>query len=159
MLFHLSIEADDAKRTAEVLAEIWGGTALPFPPVGVGSWMAFHGADDGRLIEVYPRGTTLTETEADAVGRMADRPRGNATHFAMSTDLSAERVHEIAAREGWASKYCSRGGKFGVIEIWIDGCQMIEVLTAEMQREYLDCVTVANWKAMLAAGAPEALAA
>ena len=158
MLFHLSIEADDAKRTAEVLAEIWGGVALPFPPVGVGSWMAFHGADDGRLIEVYPRGTTLTETDADAIGVMTDRPRASATHFAMSTALSADQIHGLATRQGWTSKYCRRGGKFGVIEVWIDGCQMIEVLTPEMQREYLDNVSIANWRAMLAA-APERLAA
>ncbi|MBS0503935.1 MAG: hypothetical protein JSS55_09085 [Proteobacteria bacterium] len=160
MLFHLSIEADDAKRTAEVLAEIWGGTALPFPPVGIGSWMAFHGADNGTMIEVYPRGTTLIETDGDAVGVIAERSRATATHFAMSTDLPAERIYAIAAREGWSAKYCKRGGKFGVIEIWIDGCQMIEVLTPEMQREYLDCVTVAGWRALLAAGAPQqALAA
>ena len=41
-----------------------------------------------------------------------------------------------------------------MIEIWIDGCQMIEVLTPEMQVEYLDCATVANWRSMLAAAAP-----
>ena len=159
MLFHLSIEADDPKRVAEVLAEIWAGKALPFPPVGVGSWMAFHGADNGTMIEVYPRGTMLTETGADAVGTMGDKRRNNATHFAMSTDLAMDRIYAIAEREGWNAKYCKRGGKFGVIEIWIDGCQMIEVLTAEMQREYLDCVTVENWTRMLEAGAPQPLAA
>ena len=158
MLFHLSIEADDAKRTAEVLAEIWGGVALPFPPVGVGSWMAFHGADDGRLIEVYPRGTMLVETDADAGSTIGERRRGNATHFAMSTDLSTEQVFGLAARHGWSAKYCKRDNVFGVIEVWIDGCQMIEVLTPEMQREYLDNVSIAGWRAMLAA-APERLAA
>jgi hypothetical protein len=29
---------------------------------------------------------------------------------------------------------------------------MIEVLTPEMQQEYLDAITIPNWKAMLAAG-------
>jgi hypothetical protein len=159
MLFHLSIEADDPQRTAEVLAEIWGGKALPFPPVGVGSWMAFHGADNGTMIEVYPRGTVLTQTDSDAVGTVGEQRRANATHFAMSTDLPLERIYAIAEREGWSSKYCRRGGKFGVIEVWIDGCQMIEVLTPEMQREYLDCVTVENWTRMLEAGAPQPLAA
>lgn len=159
MLFHLSIEADDPRRVATVLAEIWGGVALPFPPVGVGSWMAFHGDDNGTMIEVYPRGTTLTETDADAIGVMTERPRHNAVHFAMSTELPIDRLLAIAEREGWSAKYCKRGGKFGVVEIWIDGCQMIEVLTSEMQRQYLDCVTVENWTRLLEAGAPQQLAA
>ncbi len=37
-----------------------------------------------------------------------------------------------------------------MIELWIEGCQLVEVLTAEMQREYLDCVTIENWERMLA---------
>lgn len=149
MLFHLSIEADHPANVAEVLAEIWGGVAMPFPPVAEGSWMAFSGADNGTMIEVYPRGTRLTETDADAVGTAGEPQRGSATHFAMSTDLPIERVYEIAGREGWTAKYCKRGGKFGVIEVWIEGCQMIEVLTPEMQREYLDCVKVDNWRRLL----------
>jgi hypothetical protein len=159
MIFHLSIEADRPQQVATVLAEIWGGVAQPFPPVGVGSWMAFSGADDGTMIEIYPRGTMLTETDSDAVGVMGPARRYNATHFAMSTDLPADRIHAIAEREGWSAKTCKRGGMFGVIEIWIEGCQMIEVLTPEMQREYLDCVTAANWTKLLAAGVPQQLAA
>jgi hypothetical protein len=159
MLFHLSIEADDPQNVAAVLAELWGGVALPFPPVGIGSWMAFHGADNGTMIEIYPRGTELTETQADAVGVAGPQRRNSATHFAMSTEMPVERVYEIAAREGWSAKYCRRAGKFGVVELWIDGCQMIEVLTPEMQREYLDFVTIDNWSDMLEAGAPQPLAA
>ena len=30
--------------------------------------------------------------------------------------------------------------------------QMLEILTEEMQREYLDTITIPNWKRMLAAG-------
>ena len=33
MLFHISIDADDPRRVAEVLAELWGGRAFPFPAV------------------------------------------------------------------------------------------------------------------------------
>jgi hypothetical protein len=29
MLFDVSIEADDPQKTAEALAELWGGEALP----------------------------------------------------------------------------------------------------------------------------------
>lgn len=29
MLFHLSIDADDPRHVAEVIAELWGGRAFP----------------------------------------------------------------------------------------------------------------------------------
>jgi hypothetical protein len=64
----------------------------------------------------------------------------------------------IAVREGWPAKYRKRGGMFGVIEIWIEGRQMIEVLTPDMQAEYKSTMSAANWRAMLdAAGAAAAL--
>lgn len=149
MIFHLSIEADDPRRTAEVLAEIWGGKALPFPPVGDGSWMAFHAADNGTMVEVYPRGTSMHWGPEEAMGVVDRQTRQNATHFAMSTALPIESIYAIAGREGWPVRYCRRADKFGVIELWIDGCNLVEVLTPEMQREYLDFVTVPNWMTML----------
>ena len=155
MIFHLSIEADDPQRTAEVLAEIWGGKAMPFPPVGEESWMAFHGADNGTIVEVYPRGTAVHIGTDEAVGLAEPQRRQNATHFAMSTDLPIDRIYAIAAREGWPVRYCRRGGVFGVVELWIDGCNLVEVLTPEMQSEYLEFVTVPNWTAMLAESAPK----
>jgi hypothetical protein len=45
--------------------------------------------------------------------------------------------------------YCRRGGAFGVIELWVEGCQLVEVLTPEMQREYLDAITIPNWQSMI----------
>ena len=154
MIFHLSIEADDPQRTAEVLAEIWGGKALPFPPVG-GSWMAFSGADNGTMVEVYPRGAAMQHVNGQTVAIPVVPRRESSTHFAMSTDLSLERIYEIAAREGWPVRYCKRDDRFGVIEVWIDGCNMVEVLTPEMQREYLDAVTIAGWQEMLASWASQ----
>ena len=154
MLFHVSIEADDPQRVASVLAEIFGGAAAPFPPVAEGSWVALAGDDRGTMIEVYPRGTELHigEGKADAFGISGSRRRHGAVHLAMATEMNLERVFAIARRENWPAKYCKRGGKFGVIELWVEGCQMVEVLTPEMQREYLDCITIDNWNRMLAAG-------
>ena len=68
------------------------------------------------------------------------------------SDLPADQrldlagVHAIAEREGWLAKYRKRGGKFGVIEFWIEGTRMIEVLTPAMQGEYLGAMTAENWK-------------
>jgi hypothetical protein len=154
MLFHVSIEADDPRRVATVLAEIFGGAAAPFPPVAEGSWVALAGDARGTMIEVYPRGTELHigEGEADAFGIQGPRRLNGGVHVAMATELDIEQVFAIAGREHWPVKYCKRGGKFGVIELWVEGCQMVEVLTPEMQREYLASITIENWNRMLAAG-------
>jgi hypothetical protein len=151
MLFHLSIEADDPQHVAQVIAEFWEGEALPFPAVIDGSWAALAGDDRSTMIEVYPRGTELHPTSGDAVGILSRSRRHNPTHMAIATRLPADIIFTICKREGWEAKYCRRGGAFGVIEIFMEGCQMIEVLTPEMQQEYLDAITIPNWKAMLAA--------
>ena len=117
MLFHLSIAAREPRHVANVVAELWGGEALPFPPVMEGSWIAIAGDDRGTAIEVYPAGTVLRETEgdADAYGESAAGPGYSATHAAIATELGQEQVMAIAAREGWPAKYRKRGGVFGVI--------------------------------------------
>jgi hypothetical protein len=154
MLFHLSIAARDPKRVAGVVAELWGGEALPFPPVSDNGWIALAGDERATAMEVYPADIVLREAEgdADAKGVSVPPPAFTATHAAIATHLSREAVFELARREGWPAKYRRRGGAFGVIEMWIEGRQMIEVLTPEMQAEYLSSVTIGNWKAMLQAG-------
>jgi hypothetical protein len=139
MLFHMSIAADDPQHDASVIAELWRGQARPFPPVTEGSWMALAGDERGTLIEVYPLGTVLRETpgDADTHGEASGMDRFSPTHGAIATTLDQDAVLAIAAREGWPAKYRKRGGMFGVIELWIEGRQMMEVLTPEMQSEYL----------------------
>ena len=156
MLFHLSIDARNPQRVAEVLAEIFGsGVATPFPPVAVGSWVAMAGDERNTLVEVYPRGSVLVEGEGDSGVTAIESAGGlSATHFAMATPLSEAAVFEIAKREGWPAKYRRRGGVFGVIEMWIEGDRMVEVLTPEMQQEYLAALTVDNWRGFLEQRAP-----
>ncbi len=139
MLFHVSIDAEDPRHVAEVIAELWGGAAAPFPPVIEGSWMALAGDDRNTTVEVYPRGAELVpgEGDADAYGRIGMPQPRSSTHFAMATAMDRAQVAAIADREGWPVKYRSRGGMFGVMELWVEGTRMIEVLTPEMQAEYL----------------------
>jgi hypothetical protein len=156
MLFHLSIAAEDPQHVAGVVAELWGGEALPFPPVSDNGWIAMAGDARGTAIEVYPRNTVLRESEgdADAHGEASGQDRFTATHAAIATELDRAAVLAIAQREGWPAKYRKRGGVFGVIEMWIEGRQMIEVLTPDMQAEYLAAMSIEGWKRMLGAGAP-----
>ena len=152
MIYHVSIDADEPRHVAEVLAELWGGRAVPFPPVIDGSWMAMAGDERNTTIEVYPRGTELVAAagDADSYGIIGAPDRRSATHIAIATTLDIDSVYAIARREGWPAKYRKRGGMFGVIEFWIEGSRMIEVLTSSMQDEYLGAMTVENWNGFLA---------
>ena len=156
MLFHMSLDAERPKHVAEVLAELWGGVALPFPPVTQDAWIAMAGDDRGTAIEVYPLGTQLLEYDGDgdAYGVAGPPPAKTATHAAIGAVLSESEVMSIADREGWPAKYRNRGGLFGVIEVWVEGRQMIEVLTPEMQRDYQRTMTPTGWRRLLEAGAP-----
>ena len=58
MIHHLSIAARDPKHVADVLAELMGGTATPFPP-HPGSYFAIQLDEHGSGVEVYPAGTEL----------------------------------------------------------------------------------------------------
>jgi hypothetical protein len=156
MLFHMSIAAADPRHVARVLAELIGGEALPFPPVSQDGWIAMADDGHGTSIEVYPAGTLLREADgdADAYGEPSGLDRFTATHGALGTTLEIGQVMAIAAREGWPAKYRKRGDMFGVVELWIEGRQMMEILTPAMQAEYLATMTPANWSARLAAGRP-----
>jgi hypothetical protein len=146
MLFHMSIAAEDPQHVAGVLAELWQGEARPFPPVSDNGWVALAGDERGTLIEVYPQGTVLRESEGDvdAHGDPSGTDRFSASHGAIATHLDRKAVLALAEREGWPAKYRKRGGLFGVVELWIEGRQMMEVLTPEMQAEYLAAMSRAH---------------
>ena len=149
MIFHFSIAADDPKRTATMLAELWRGEALPFPMLGQGSWVAHAGDDRRSTIEVYPRDVVLYPGERFGDLREQAMPRNVPFHAAVATPLAIGEVEEIGRRYGCQTRVCQRGPWFRVIEFWVDNALMLEMLTPEMQREYQDNVTIPNWRAML----------
>jgi hypothetical protein len=149
MIFHFSIAADDPKRTATMLAELWRGEALPFPMLGQGSWVAHAGDDRRSTIEVYPRDVVLYPGERFGDLREQEMPRNVPFHAAVATPLSIEEVEKVGRRYGCQTRVCQRGPWFRVIELWVDNALMLEMLTPEMQQEYQDNVTIPNWRAML----------
>lgn len=151
MIFHISIAADDPKRTARMLAELWRGEAFPFPMVGKGSWVAHAGDDRRSTIEVYPRDMAIHPTERAAEEKYEPVSRYGPFHAAVATPLSIEEVAEIGQRHGCHTSLCQRGPWFRVIEFWVDNSLMLEMMTPEMQQEYKDNITVENWRAMLPA--------
>lgn len=153
MLLHVSLEADDPRRLAVVIAELWGGEAFAFPIASDDGWMAVAGDERGSMIEVLPRGTELREGEGveEAIGVIGPLRRFSAQHVAMDTALEEEAVFAIGAREGWTMKVGPRvGGAFSVIETWVDGCLMIELMTPPMGRAYRRTITLENCRRLLA---------
>ena len=138
MIHHLSIAARDPKHAAGVLAEMMGGTAVPFPP-NPGSFFALQLDEHGSGVEVYPADTAL-EPNGDVGGTFAKRAGltgYGSTHFALSVATDAAKVKSIAEREGWKCFDCNRG-PFHVIEVWVENNLMVEILPPEYAREYLD---------------------
>jgi hypothetical protein len=137
MIHHLSIAARDPKHSAEVLAEIMGGKAVPFPP-NPGSFFALQLDDHGSGVEVYPAGTELRPGGEEGGGFVkAPKDRGyGATHFALSVGTDKTKVEQIAERAGWHCVTCNRG-PFHVIEVWVENDTMVEVLPPEFAAEYL----------------------
>ena len=138
MIHHLSIAARDPQHVAGVLAEIMGGTAVPFPP-NPGSFFALQLDEHGSGVEVYPAGTVL-QPNGDDGGGFAKRPETasgpRATHFALSVGTDPDKVKSVAEREGWKCFDCNRG-PFHVIEVWVENEQMVEVLPPAYAAEYL----------------------
>ena len=152
MIFHASIEADDPPRVAAALARLWRAEAFAFPPVAEGSRIVLAGDTRNSAIEVYPRGTALHPTDGDPVTRpVGPAPRHGAVHLAIATPLAVQDVFDLAAEEGWLAQRRTRGGMFEVIELWIEGSFLVEVLTAEMQAQYLTTMTPGGWREALAA--------
>lgn len=149
MLYHVSISAHEPARVAGVLARIWGGEAHPFPPVE-GAFIALAGDDRGTLIEVHPFGIEMVPGTTEVA--YTDNPQADShstSHQAIGTSLTEGEVLAIAQQEGWRALHCDRG-PFEVIEVWLENRILIEVLTAEMQRQYVAAVTPANWRTFVA---------
>lgn len=130
MIFHASIPAQEPERVAGVLAELLQGKVTPFG-VRKGAFMAHSGHHRGHMIEVLPAAPEDLATIAEP------RRLYDAVHLALASQLSPEEVLAIGEREGWRTHRRRRGDSFDVIELWLEDHFMLEVLTPEMQAEYL----------------------
>lgn len=165
MINHISIGVQNTEKVANILAELWGGYAMPFPP-SPNSWVAI--ADDGKgtMVEITPLNTVLQPGEGLPSEENFDIsvpteefeakfvqtnifPKYVATHLNINTKLNAEEVKAIGEREGWRVFTANRaGGTFQLIELWIENRFMLEVMTPEMTELYVGLMqpeNYANW--------------
>jgi hypothetical protein len=107
------------------------------------------GDERKSTVEVYPRAHAIAPGDGTDPAQMrldpAPPPLG-CFHLAIATDRSPDEILAIGAREGWRAVRCSRGGFFDVIELWIENGVLIEVLTAEMQRDYKTRISMETWR-------------
>jgi hypothetical protein len=166
MINHISFGVNNPEKVANILAELWGGVAMPFPP-SPGGFVAF--ADDGlgTLVELIPvdvhaiPGEGLPEEEGFTQETRTDEYEcqfvaGNETslfgsvHLNINSPLDEASIKAIAKREGWRCFTANRaGGVFQLIEVWIENRFLLEVHTPEMTRAYQEIVTPENWAKFL----------
>jgi len=158
MINHISIGARNPERVANVLAELWNGFVIPFPPAP-NSFMVLANDGKGTAVEVTPIDTVLVpgeglppeenfdysvrteEYEAKFV-KSEFAPQYVATHLNINTTLSERKVKEIAEREGWRVLTCNRGeGLSQLIELWIEDRFMLEVMTPEQTARYIEVLS------------------
>lgn len=152
MIIHASIPADEPERVARVIAELWKGEAVPFPPIER-SWMAFAHDGRGTEIEVAPRDIAFVPgPEEIGYAPQPATPKHCAVHLLITSVLSAEDIIAIGQREGWAARRCRRGGPgamgFDLVELWLENAFMIEVAYAESKSQYLAFMTGAPAREM-----------
>jgi hypothetical protein len=142
VLFHASIPADDPERVARVIAELWQGEVLPFPP-HPSALMVFAGDDRRTILEVFPRGLEHVPAPGEfALRARPDASKHSEVHLAMATRLTEEQVLVIADREGWLAQRSDRGGLFAVVELWVENNFLLELLCDAEQKRYVENLTI-----------------
>lgn len=155
MINHISISVHNPKKVADVIAELWNGFVVPFPPAP-DSFMVFANDGRGSAVEITPidivlepgKGlppeddfnieTRTEEYEAKFV-RSENVPQYVPTHLNINTHLSIEEIKEIGRREGWRVLTCNRDrGLFQLVELWIEDRFMLEVMTPEQTARYVE---------------------
>lgn len=158
MINHISIGVRNPERVANVLAELWNGIVVPFPPAP-NSFMVLANDGKGSAVEVTPINTVLVpgeglppEKDFDAATPTEEyeakfvssdfSPQYVATHLNINTTLSEREVKEIAERENWRVLTCNRGeGLFQLIELWVEDRFMLEVMTPEQTARYVEVLS------------------
>ena len=171
MINHISIGVNDPEHVANVVAELWGGYAMPFPP-SPGGYVAF--ADDGKgsMVEFVPAhvqivpGIGVPDEAGFSIETVTDDFEGTfvpdnettlfgSVHLNINSPLDEESIKAIAKREGWRCFTANRGrGLFQLIEFWIEDRFMLEVNTPEMTARYQELATPENWANFLEAPLP-----
>lgn len=170
MINHISIAVYNPEKVANVIAELWNGMVVPFPPAP-DSFMVLANDGRGSAVEIMPIDVVLepgkglppeegfsvetrTEEHEAQFVKTDNVPQYVPTHLNINTHLSEEEIKEIGRREGWRVLTCNRGeGLFSLVELWIEDRFMLEVMTPEQTARYVE-ITSPEFLAQIFGGAP-----
>ncbi|MXO59990.1 hypothetical protein GRI89_10605 [Altererythrobacter salegens] len=175
MIAHISMPATDPRTTALLLAALIDGQAFEFPVVP-GAWIAVANDGSGLAVEVYPdcmahhpgvgEADPTVEIAGPATMAWEDQiyvddyqVRPSAFHMALATRLSEIQIIALAQEAGIRAVRCERAGIFGLVELWIDGTFLIEVLTEAEVARYKGFMNPAGCAGMFGPGLVPQLAA
>jgi hypothetical protein len=144
MIVHVSMPADDCAAVARTLAAVMGGGAVRFPPGGPRAWTAWSERGETQIV-VTPRGECMLPGEQEVLWSTLATTRAAESHFALCVERPAAEVLQLANSAGWPARICDRGGFFHVVEIWVEGAYLVEVLDPEYTAQYRKSMTVDNW--------------
>ena len=147
MILHASVTADDPQATAQTLAALLGGIAMPVGP-GDGTWSAIGPDLVGSLISVLARGSEFHRSAGHVETRQGAPVRHSAYHMLIDSPLEEADVFKLAKERG-CQALRARHGAFDVIEFWIDDCLLIEVATPELGKAYRETIHSPDLRARL----------
>lgn len=140
MIHHLSFSARDPARVGGALATILGGKVMegPKPFYNEGSTFVCVGDEHGTLVVVEPWDVTyIPSDEADlTMPRGTEHPPHTAFHALLGSTISVEEIGALAEREGWPWRVAAYG-PFTVVNVWLEGTQLLEFATDELLGDYL----------------------
>lgn len=147
---HCSIPADDPKKAAETLGRIFGGEVTRFPPGGPDAWMAWS-CDGAMQLECTRRGNVLVpDAKETALEFQAAPPaRNSEVHIGICVDMPEAEIMEIAKEAGWPAYHSVRfpgEDGFSVLELWVEGKFLLELMDPVQTARLKRCVTVDIWK-------------
>ena len=139
MLFHLSFCAREPERVGRVLAEILAAQVVkaPSPPFNEGALFVCCGDDRGTMISLEPWGVTYRPgpNQMTSMPRDGRSPEHTPFHGLFLARVSKERIFAIAVAEGWPAAQVPNG-PFDVINVWLEGSQLVEFTTPELYPAY-----------------------
>ncbi len=150
MLLHFSLAARDPERAASVLAELLGATVIrsPSPPFPRGASYVCLGDDRGTMVEVLPAGHALVPGPGASPRVSAiPPPPASASHALLLAAVDRATIEAVAAREGWPCGFVDTG-LFQVLALWIDGTQLVELVTKELLPSYVKTFGAAGVKTL-----------